>query len=117
MNAFQWVLIALCSVQALVALGRCRRTRGWMHLLFALVWLSGAVLAVDPRVTTAAAQALGIERGVDLMFYILCVAFLWAHYQHYLRYRRLEENLTLVVRELSIVQARHPQAPAGAESK
>ena len=102
MTPFQWIFVLFCAVQLLLSLRRLRRSRHLFHLAFALMWLGGVVVLVDPDISVRVAAALGIGRGVDLAFYVLCILFLWAHYQHYARYKRTEDSITTLVRELAI---------------
>ena len=108
MNAFQLVFIAFCAVQAALSLRRLLRTRQLAALAFLMACLLAIALIANPGVSTRIAQSVGIGRGVDFVTYSLLVIFLWAHYQHYLRYKRVENEVTLLVRELAVVQAARP---------
>ena len=108
MNAFQLVFITFCAVQAALSLRRLLRTRQVTALAFLLAWLLAIALIANPEVSTRVAQSVGIGRGVDFVTYSLLVVFLWAHYQQYLRYKRVENEVTLLVRELAVVQAARP---------
>jgi hypothetical protein len=110
MNAFQLVFITFCAVQAVLSLRRLLRTRQVTALAFLLAWLLAIALIANPGVSTRIAQSVGIGRGVDFVTYSLLVVFLWAHYQQYLRYKRVENEVTLLVRELAVVQAARPAA-------
>ncbi len=105
MNAFQIIFAAFCALQACLALTRFRRLRRWIDLAFLAVWATGFILVLIPHTTLAAAALLGIHRGTDLVLYVLSFAFLWAHYQHYIRYKQLEEHVTVLVRELAVASA------------
>ena len=108
MNTFQIVFITFCAVQAALALRRFVKTRHVTAFAFAAAWSLAIVLIAKPGVTTQVAQSVGIGRGVDFVIYSLLLVFLWAHYQHYLRYKRVENEVTLLVRELAIAQAARP---------
>jgi hypothetical protein len=108
MNAFQFVFIAFCAVQAALSLRRLLKTRQLTALAFLLAWSLAIALIANPGVSTRIAQSVGIGRGVDFVTYSLLVIFLWAHYQHYLRYKRVENEVTLLVRELAVAQAARP---------
>lgn len=108
MNAFQLVFITFCAVQAALSLRRLLRTRQLTALAFLLAWSLAIALIANPGVSTRVAQSVGIGRGVDFVTYSLLVIFLWAHYQHYLRYKRVENEVTLLVRELAVAQAARP---------
>ena len=108
MNAFQIVFIAFCTLQAALSLRRFVKTRHLTAAAFAGAWLLASVLIADPGVTTTIARSVGIGRGVDFVIYSLLIVFLWGHYQHYLRYKRVENEVTMLVRELAIAQASRP---------
>ena len=108
MNTFQLVFITFCVVQAVLALRRFIRTRHVTTFVFLCVWSLAIALLANPSVTTRIAHSVGIGRGVDFITYSLLFAFLWAHYQQYLRYKRVENEVTLLVRELAISQVHRP---------
>jgi hypothetical protein len=116
MTIFQIVFITFCVIQAALALRRFLRTRQITSFVFLGAWSLAIVLIADPGLSQRMAQSVGIGRGVDFVTYSLLIAFLWAHYQHYLRYRRVENEVTLLVRELAIAQATRsggaPRQPA-----
>ena len=110
MNTFQIVFIAFCVVQAALALRRYAKTRHVTAAGFLAAWLAAIVLIANPDLSTRIANSVGIGRGVDFVTYFLLITFLWGHYQHYLRYKRVENEVTLLVRELAIAQASRPAA-------
>lgn len=112
MIAFQMIAIVFCVVQFISNVLRIRRSRRGVSIVFSAVWLSGVVLLVKPDLTTAAANSVGIGRGTDLVFYSLGCLFLWAHIQQYWRYKRVEEHVSTLVRELAINSARKPHESA-----
>ena len=109
MNAFQIVFITFYVAQAALALRRFAKTRQATALVFLGAWTFATALILYPGVSTRIANSVGIGRGVDLVTYSLLVVFLWAHYQQYLRYKRVENEVTALVRELGIVQAARPR--------
>ena len=113
MNTFQIIFISFCAIQAALALRRFLKTRQPTAMAFLSAWLIAIGMIANPGVSTRIAQSVGIGRGVDFVTYSLLVAFLWAHYQHYLRYKRVENEVTLLVRELAIAQAARPLAQPG----
>jgi hypothetical protein len=108
MNTFQLVFITFCAVQAALALRRYLRTRHLTAVAFLGAWIAALALIANPGVSTRVANAVGIGRGVDFVTYFLLIVFLWGHYQHYLRYKRVENEVTMLVRELAIAQAVRP---------
>jgi hypothetical protein len=113
MNTFQIIFISFCAIQAALALRRFLKTRQPTAMAFLSAWLIAIGMIANPGLSTRIAQSVGIGRGVDFVTYSLLVAFLWAHYQHYLRYKRVENEVTLLVRELAIAQAARPLAQPG----
>jgi hypothetical protein len=105
MNLFQIVFVIFCAVQAAFSLMRFARTRQTTALLFLAAWIVAIGLILYPGISTQVAHTVGIGRGVDFVTYSLLVAFLWAHYQQYLRYKRVENEVTLLVRELAIAHS------------
>ncbi len=108
MNTFQIVFISFCAVQAALALRRYLKTRQLTALAFLGAWVAASALIANPGVSTLIANRVGIGRGVDFVTYFLLITFLWGHYQHYLRYKRVENEVTVLVRELAIARAVRP---------
>lgn len=108
MNTFQFVFITFCALQAALSLRRYLKARALTSLAFLGAWLAAIVLIANPEMSTLVANKVGIGRGVDFITYFLLITFLWGHYQHYLRYKRVENEVTLLVRELAIAQASRP---------
>ncbi len=105
-TAFQIIFIVFCSFQLGWTLLRLGKTRQMVDLVFAVDWAVDLFLLIDPKISSKIAEVLGIGRGADLVLYFLCFGFLYAHYQHYLRYKRTEAHITTLVRELAIERAR-----------
>jgi len=118
MNTFQIVFIGFSALQAALSLRRFARTHQVAALGFFAIWILALGLIARPEVSTRIAQSVGIGRGVDFVIYSLLIAFLWAHYQQYLRYKRVENEVTLLVRELAIQRAAGPAIadPGGARA-
>jgi hypothetical protein len=108
MNVFQIVFVTICAVQGLLALRRFLRTRHVTALAFLAAWTLATGLIVYPNASTRIANSVGIGRGVDFVTYSLLIVFLWAHYQQYLRYKRVENEVTMLIRELAISRALRP---------
>lgn len=108
MSLFQATFAVLFALQAGFALRRFGRGHHPGSLLFATVWTAAIVVVLNPSLSTTVAARMGIGRGVDLVTYALLSLFLWAHYQHYLRYRRLEQQVTALVRTLALATAEAP---------
>jgi len=108
MNLFQ--VIALIVVALLLAItvtaivrGRATRREGAVWLL---VWLAAGVAFAWPAITTKVANLLGIRRGADLVLYCAVVVMLVGFLMVYIRMRRLQRELTLIVRHMAVRDAR-----------
>jgi len=117
MNWFQ--IIALLVVAVLIAVtlsstlkGRATRREGF---LWVLVWIAAGVTIVWPNITQKLAHLLGIKRGADLVFYCAVVVMLIGFLIVYIRMRRLQREITLLVRHLAIGSA--TEAKAGDEDE
>ena len=98
-----WALVVLIRVSVGSSLF-------WVSVLGgAAAWLvvigTGLVFAIEPNWTTLIARKLGINRGTDLLLYVLVLAVLQGFLIIYLKLRRVRRELTLLVRELAIREA------------
>ncbi|MEM4218178.1 MAG: DUF2304 domain-containing protein [Candidatus Methanomethylicaceae archaeon] len=109
MNLFQIVFVPLCAAAALNSLLRLRRGQtSWLAGLFWFaIWTGGAVVIAYPPITTIAARTFGITRGTDFVLYLVSLGLLLAMRIFYNRYRRLENLLTQLAREMAIARAHH----------
>jgi hypothetical protein len=118
MNLFQTLVLGLFVVLALftVSAGMRGAVRKRIVTFWLFVWLAGSTAIIWPHSTALIAHALGIGRGADLLLYssvlVMCVAFFYV----YTRFRRLDRQITLLVRRLAIQHAEpgrtaeHPRA-------
>ena len=85
-----------------VFLGRVTRREG---LGWAVLWSCAAVAILRPEWTGRIARVLGIGRGADLVLYGAVVVMMVGFMMVYVRMRRFQRELTLVVRHLAIREA------------
>ena len=107
MTPFQWILVGAISALAAVAVlaivkGKVGRVAGAAWIVVLLV---GLLAAIDPDRVTKIANAVGINRGADLVLYLLALAVFWGFLLVYIRLRRVRRELTLVVRRLAVMEA------------
>lgn len=111
MNAFQYLVLALIALLMMLTLRGV--WRGHMRKRIAAfwygIWLAAAVAVVWPRATIIVARGLGIGRGADLVLYCTVLMTFVGFFYVYSRFRRLDRQITLLVRELAIEQARSPR--------
>ena len=108
MNLFQWLTLSVLLVALaweVVGLARRRGSRR-VRLMRCVVWAAAGLAIARPDLPSAAASALGIQRGADLVFYFFCLTFLAVSFYFYSRYVRLQRQITEVVRHLAIQGAR-----------
>lgn len=118
MNSFQILSVTLLSATACFTL--LASVRGWTSrragLVFTLICISACVALIWPDVTVRIANKMGIGRGADLVFYTAVVVMMIGFWMIYTRLRQLRRHLTLLVRQLAILEGQrsHPQeADAG----
>lgn len=110
MKYFQIVSLAVVSILIFVTLiGVSRqKTRSRYGFYWLLVWSSAAIALSNPNGTTLIANALGIDRGADFVFYCAVLGGMIGFYVLYARLRQLNREMTLLVRELALRDARQP---------
>ena len=106
-NLFQ--ILAIVVVGALFVLSLAAMVRGWATrregIVWAVVWLCTGVAIAWPKVTAVVAHVLGIGRGADLVLYCAVVVMLIGFLTVYARLRRIQHDLTVLVRHLAIRDA------------
>jgi hypothetical protein len=107
MTSFQMIALPVLGLLIVVTAMNVTRRRmalragiGWM-----LLWSMGAVAVADPDLVVRAATLAGIGRGVDLVVYVAILVIFAALFLTYLRFRRLDEQITKIVRHLAIAEA------------
>lgn len=106
---FTGVLIAL-SVISLIR----NRGRPLAPLFWLFIWCSAALAIAAPNATTQVANVFGVVRGADFISYCGVLGGLIGFSLVYLRFRHLERQLTLLVRELALARIaldRHGSTP------
>lgn len=112
MTVFQIGLLGALGallVGRIIAIYRRRGPRG-VAGFWAAIWLGGAVAVAAPELTTELASRLGIRRGADFVSYVAVFVMFLGFYMGYMRLRRLDRNLTLLVRRLALAGAQRPPA-------
>lgn len=96
--SFAFVLLSLASL-----------IRGRVHwgasFSWMLLWLLSAVAFMRPEWTTTVASWLGIHRGADFVFYCSILAMLVGFFVVFARLRRIEANVTDLVRQIALGEA------------
>jgi small membrane protein len=104
MNVFQGLVLMLFSLLSAVTLSAA--IRGMIRKRIAVFWLAiwtlGGLAIIWPRSTMLIARYLGIGRGADLLLYLSVLLMLVGFFYVYGRFRRLDRQITLLVRRLAI---------------
>ncbi len=107
MSGFQvvaLVVLALLLAGNLTVIFR-RQVSRRVGLPWAVVWAVAAAAIIWPDSTRLVARAAGIGRGADLILYSFVIVALIGFYMTYVRLRRIDSNLTLLVRHIAIENA------------
>ena len=70
-----------------------------------VLWVAAVAAILRPAVTVGIAHFLGIGRGADLVFYCGILGMLLGFFAVYVRIKRLERQITRLVRVLAIRDA------------
>lgn len=91
---------------------------GWRQLIgrsaaaaWCLLWAAAAAAICYPEASAHLARWLGIRRGADLVSYVAILAMFVGFFRTYIVIRRIEADLTSIVRELAIVGASRDARP------
>ena len=79
---------------------------------------SAATAILKPDITIVIAMALGIGRGADLVFYFGILATAIGFFLFFLRFKKLETDITKIVRHIAVQEAKKAkQSPVAVEEK
>ena len=92
------VVLTLVSVSR----GRLATRAG---LVWGAIWLLALLTVLNPGATKVLANVLGINRGVDVVLYTAMFVGLVGFFGVYMRFRRLERQITVLTRELALLEA------------
>ena len=110
MNWIQGLLIA-AVVALLVYLLRSRRsakTKAWVKVGYLLFVVAAVYAILRPDDTTVVANWLGVDRGADLIGYVLIVVFIFTTMSTYMRFKELELKYARLARAVALQNARMP---------
>ncbi|MGH7819590.1 MAG: DUF2304 domain-containing protein [Candidatus Binatia bacterium] len=111
MSGFQ--VLALAVVAALwllsVAAVLTRRMSVGAGIVWILLWTAAGLAIRRPELTMEVAHLLGIGRGADLVFYCATLVMLVGFFRVYLKLRRVEADLTKLVRRVALIDPAPPE--------
>ena len=91
------------------------RSKAADGLIIIAVFGCSLLLVFHPDLATRLAHALGIGRGVDLIFYLAIPGLAFLILVLFSRMRRLEANLAVTIREQALTNVHGPHLQAGTE--
>lgn len=115
MTVFQGLVLMLFSLLAAVTLSAAFRgmVRKRIAVMWLAIWTLGAVAIIWPRSTVVVARSFGIGRGADLLLYVSVLLMLVGFFYVYARFRRLDRQITVLVRRLALDSAERAAREAG----
>ena len=111
MNWIQ-VLLITAVIALLVYLLKARtnaKAKAWVKVGYVLFVIAAVYAILRPDDTTVLANWLGVDRGTDLLFYALVIAFVFTTMSTYLRFKELELRYAQLVRAVALQNARTPE--------
>lgn len=119
MTTFQLVTLPLLAVLIVVTAMATARSRVTprIGLSWILLWLAAAIAIAFPDLLVWLAGVLGIGRGTDLVLYVFILAGFVAFFATYLRFRRVDEQMTKIVRQIAIENAAREQERESGEGR
>lgn len=79
------------------------------RLMILLLAGCGLILVWRPELSQQLAGYLGVGRGTDLVLYLSTVTLITGGVMLYSRIRKLEEQQTMLIRKISLLEANQPQ--------
>lgn len=75
-------------------------------LFWSVIWIAVLVVAIIPGVTSAIADLIGIERGIDVAVYAGIVLLFYLIFRLYVKIETQQHEITKLVREISLRRAK-----------
>jgi hypothetical protein len=79
-------------------------TLPWLFF-WLLLWFSIGVAVMFPEITAWFAHVVGVGRGVDAVIYLAIIFLYYLIFRIFLRLEKIEHDITLVIREISLNHA------------
>jgi small membrane protein len=111
MNWIQVLLIASVLV-LLVYLLRSRasaRSKAWVKVGYVLFVIASIYAILRPDDTTIVANWVGVNRGADLITYVLIIAFAFTTLSTYMRFKDIELKYARLARAVALQSAQAPE--------
>ncbi len=107
MTMFQLIAVPIAALLFLRSGVRFLRRDGhrWVAALSMALWLAAGITIAQPDLTNTVARFFGIGRGADLVSYLIALSFLASVVYFYHKYRKLNSDVTEIIRSLAIQDA------------
>jgi hypothetical protein len=107
MSLFQLIAIPVIVVMLAVSIRNLFKApaRIAATLFWVVLWLATLFAVIYPDTTSQLARALGIHRGADLLVYSAVITFIAGFYVVSLRLRQMSREITLLTREVALLEA------------
>lgn len=89
---------------------RKANAKAWVKIGFALMVIAAIWAIVRPDDVTVLANWLGVDRGTDLMLYVLVIAFFFVTISTWTRFREQELRYARLARAVALQNAQAPEA-------
>ena len=111
MNWIQALLIAsvLTLLVYLLRSRRSARSKAWVKVGYVLFVIAGIYAILRPDDTTVVANWVGLDRGTDLLEYVLIIAFAFTTLSTYVRFKEIELKYAQLARAVALQNARVPE--------
>lgn len=116
MRLFQLIALPFIAAMLLVSVRNLFKAPARLAAssFWVVLWLATLVAVVYPDTTTRIARAVGIYRGADLLVYSAVLTFIVGFYVVSLRLRQMSREITVLTRELALLEAeRKKDSPPG----
>ena len=112
MTIFQYLVLCLLLGLSIATMRAAFRggVRKRIALFWQVIWVGTGAGVLWPNSTVLVARALGIGRGADLVLYCSVFAMLIGFFYIYVRFRRMDRALTMLVRRLAVENPVLPEA-------
>ena len=78
----------------------------WIKILTAMFTVTAVIVVAFPDISNSVAHWLGVKTGANLLLYLLTLAFLFVVVNLYIRNKKENERLVVIVRRLAILEAK-----------
>lgn len=91
---------------------RKAKAKAWVKIGFVVLMLAAVWAILRPNDVTVVANWVGVDRGTDLMLYVLIVAFFFTTISTWTRFREQELRYARLARAVALQNAVEPDAPS-----